>query len=100
MEGWWETRQHTQIEERVYGVGGRIGVGGCWDMDSKNRKKRVYGVGERIEVGGWRDMDSKNRKKRVYGVGGRIEVGGRWTLDSKHMGRAIACGQTGLLHLL
>ncbi len=45
-------------------------------------------------------MDSKNKKKRVYGVGGRIGVGGRWTLDSKHMRRGIACGQTGLLHLL
>jgi hypothetical protein len=30
------------------GVSGRTGLGGEWDMDSKNRKKRVYGVGGRI----------------------------------------------------
>jgi hypothetical protein len=37
----------------------------------------------RIGVGGWWDMDSKNRKKRVYGVGGRIGVGmvGHWTAN-------------------
>jgi hypothetical protein len=34
-------------------VGGRKGVGGWWDMDSKNRKKRVYGEGGRIGEGGW-----------------------------------------------
>ncbi len=57
MEGWWETRQNTQIEERVYGVGERIEVGGWWDTGQQTQmEERVLGMWEnrsRRMVGNW-----------------------------------------------